>query len=440
MNFVYPSTNWTTLGVRMKIPALQFESKRLLKNASWLLGTELAAKFSRIFVILVLASQFSALEYGTVMLALACHEVLKLMLRSGAGSQIIQCSDDQLPEFARNGALLQWIICLSLAVFQAALAFPIAIFYDNSQLVELLILMALAYTLYPLVSVRIFLLHRASNMRYYSIRNASCIFAENLSIGLFALFDFGIMSVVYGKWVFAVLWVCLFYFAPVKNYGIGFKKSIFFSLTKSSSQLLSTELVRAVRLQLDILIGARLLSPELFGIYSFAKSAGVGLSQSLNNAFNSALYPYLCDKQRQNVLPKFLFQIYALTSLIAIAFVLQAFAVPFYVPILFEQEWQQSYLTITFLCLAALPVIFIDTYCNVMRAKAKYKNEMYVRIFCLVISAAGLFIINANTPVNFALSVLVMSVICLFVLLIQRYLLRHISVKNLLSFRSQTNE
>ncbi|MFT4654022.1 MAG: O-antigen/teichoic acid export membrane protein [Kangiellaceae bacterium] len=420
----------------MKFPVLQFESKRLLTNASWLLGTEIAAKFSRIFVILVLASQLSAVEYGTVMLALACHEVLKLVLRSGAGSQIVQCSDHQLPEFVKNGAVLQWLICLSLAGFQAAMAFPIAIFYDNSQLTEVLILMAGVYTLYPLVSVKVFLLHRASKMRYYSICNAVCILAENISIVLFAMVDFGIMSVVYGKWVFVVLWVCLFYFAPVKSYGLGFNKSIFLSLTKSSGHLFSTELVRALKLQLDVLIGARLLSPELFGIYSFAKSAGVGLSQSLNNAFNSALYPYLCNKYRQNTLPNYILRIYTFTALIAFTFVLQAIAVPFYVPILFEQQWQQSYSTVAFLCCAALPAIFIDTHCNILRAKAQYQYEMYVRILCLVISAAGLFFINANTPVNFALSVLLMSSICLLVL----FLVRCIPIYKLLSFRSHFSE
>jgi len=424
----------------LKFLVLQFENKRLLSNVSWLLGSEIAAKFSRLFVILILAAQLSAIEYGTIMLALACHEVLKLVLRSGAGSQIVQCNEHQLPEFVRNGALLQWLICLSLAAFQVASALPIAIFYDNSQLTELLILMAFAYIPYPLVSVKVFLLHRASKMRYYSICNALCIFAENISIGLFALFDFGIMSVVYGKWVFVILWVSLFYFAPVKNYGIGFNKPIFLSLIKSSGQLLSTELIRALRLQLDVLVGARLLSPELFGIYSFAKSAGVGLSQSLNNAFNSGLYPYLCNKYRQDTLSDFTLKIYVFTSFIAFTFVLQAIAVPFYVPILFEQQWQQSYSTVAFLCCSAIPAIFIDTHCNISRAKAEYQYEMYVRIFCLITSATGLLLFNAKTPADFALSVLIMSAVCLLVLLIQRCFSCRISIIKFLSLRSHSNE
>jgi PST family polysaccharide transporter len=74
------------------LTTLQDESKRLLNNTSWLMATEIAAKVSRLLVILALAASLGVVEYGTVMLALACHEIFKLILRSGAGAQIIQCS------------------------------------------------------------------------------------------------------------------------------------------------------------------------------------------------------------------------------------------------------------------------------------------------------------------------------------------------------------
>ena len=83
----------------MKFRLWQYEDRRLLDNTTWLLLTEMAGKISRILVILALAAHLSAIEYGTVMLALACHEVLKLMLRSGAGTQIIQCSEKNLKEY-----------------------------------------------------------------------------------------------------------------------------------------------------------------------------------------------------------------------------------------------------------------------------------------------------------------------------------------------------
>ncbi|MFT4941914.1 MAG: O-antigen/teichoic acid export membrane protein [Paraglaciecola sp.] len=404
------------LAIKTMLSTLQDETKRLLNNTSWLLATEIVAKISRVIVILALAANLGVVEYGTVMLALACHEIFKLILRSGAGAQIIQCTEKQLPKYARNGALLQWLLCLLLAGTQAGLASPIADFYDNPSLIPLISLMALVYLFYPLVSIKVFLIQRQGNMRFYSIRNALCILAENISIAFFAVLDCGIMSVVYGKWVFALLWISLFYFTPVQNFGVGFQLKIFLKLTKTSGQLLSTELVRALRMQSDMLIGAYLLSPELFGVYSFAKSAGVGLSQSINNAFNTALYPYLCDKYRSGQLKKHTPMVYLFTCLVSVLFLIQAFLVPVYVPLLFNQTWQQNYMVVIVLCLAALPAIFIDSQCNLLRAKAQYQKELYVRLFCLIVTTVGLLAVQAATPESFVLTILACSFLWLLAL------------------------
>ncbi len=417
-----------------------FDLSHLFHNTSWLLLSEIVAKASRLLVIVALAAALDAEQYGTVMLALACHEVFKLTLRSGAGAQIVQCKDSLLPMYAQNGLILQWVVCLFLMLMQAALAFPIGDFYGNSQVTELLFCMAGVYCLYPLVSIRVFLLQRDGNMRFFSIRNASCIIAENLSIALFALMDFGIMSVVYGKWVFAILWVTLFYFSPTKSFGFGFSSAVLLKLTKTSGQLFSTEFVRALRSQLDMLIGARLLSPELFGLYSFAKSAGVGLSQSINNAFNAALYPYLCDKFRNNQLDKETQQVYLLTALVACVFVVQALAVPIYVPILFDQQWQQNHNVITLLCFAALPALFVDTHCNLLRAKASYKTELTVRLFCLTIAAVGLMLLPAADPKEFASNILLISSVWLLVVIISHNIKRLRALTPFTSIRSQTHE
>ncbi|MBL4629762.1 MAG: oligosaccharide flippase family protein [Paraglaciecola sp.] len=403
----------------------QNNSKRLFTNTSWMLLSEVAAKISRLAVILALAANLSAIEYGTVMLALACHEIFKLILRSGAGAQIIQCSNKQLSKYVQNGAILQWLICIVLAATQAGLAIPLADFYNNSDLIPLIALMAVVYLFYPLVSIQVFLVQRQGNMRYFSIRNALCIASENISIAVFANLDCGIMSVVYGKWVFASLWIVLFYFAPVQRFGFGFDVKTLISLIKTSGKLLSSELVRALRMQLDMLIGARLLSPELFGLYSLAKSAGVGLSQSINNAFNTALYPYLCDKHRAGKLASHMPFVYIFTCGVAALFLIQAMLVPIYVPLLFEQTWQQNHTVVILLCIAALPAIFIDTQCNLLRATAHYQRELYVRSFCLIVSTIGLLIAQANSLETFALTILTSSMLWLLALIPWRALIRH---------------
>jgi PST family polysaccharide transporter len=86
------------------------------------------------------------------------------------------------------------------------------------------------------------------------------------------------------------------------------------------------------------------------------------------------------------------------------------------VPLLFEQIWQQNTMVVTVLCLAALPAILINTQCNVLRAKAQYQKELYVRIFCLIISSVGLVAVQASTPENFALNILACSTLWLLAL------------------------
>jgi len=48
-------------------------------------------------VILVFTTNLADVEYGTVMLALAYHEIFKLILCSNAGAQIIQCTEKITP-------------------------------------------------------------------------------------------------------------------------------------------------------------------------------------------------------------------------------------------------------------------------------------------------------------------------------------------------------
>lgn len=407
-------------------------STQLVKNTSWLLSSEILAKFSRILVIFTLAASLSAVDYGVVMLTLACHEVFKLAMRSGAGSQIIQCSEENLAEYVKNGAVLQWVLGVLLFLLQSVTAVLLGKFYQNPDLVTLLVGMAVVYLLYPLVSTKVFLIQRANQMRYFSLRNGACITAENVSIAIFAYYDQGILSVVYGKWVFAILWMALFIKSPVKRFGVGFKPNTMFVLLRTSSQLLCTEFVRAFRSQADMFIGAKLLNPELFGIYSFAKTAGVNLGQSLSTAFNAAIYPFLCAKNRSSNNANTSYLVYMLSACVGAMFVLQALLVPLYVPLFFTQDWQQNYFVISLLCLANVPLIFVDTRCNSLRSRAQFGHEFFVRLYCLVLASTTMLVWAPKSPEALAQCIAFISIFSMVILLpmMKRQFSRYIPFPN----------
>jgi PST family polysaccharide transporter len=385
----------------------------LLSNAIWLLSAEFIAKISRIFTIIVLAAQLSPTSYGTAMLALAFHDVFALLLRAGVGSQLINCKPHQLESFAKNGMFIQWGICITIAIAQLSTADFLSSLYDNDDVATLLKIMAVIYIFYPWVSVKISLLKRENKMRWFSIRNGLCVIIENVTIAVAALLGADIMAVALGKITFSIFWLILFSFSPVKSHGVGFNFSVISEMLKTSGKIFNTEFLRGMRIHADTFIAGKLLTPELFGFYSFAKNAGVGLSQSISQVYVGALYPYLCKLQREGQLSVQQNLINALSLLIGLLFVIQALIVPIYVPILFDDKWSPVIPIITILCLVALPNLVIDIICCFERATEQYHNETVTRLICLLISLITLYVFAPNEPMEFAVVIFLSSLFCL---------------------------
>ncbi|AAZ25823.1 oligosaccharide flippase family protein [Colwellia psychrerythraea] len=385
----------------------------LLSNTIWLLSAEFVAKISRIFTIIVLAAQLSPMSYGTAMLALAFHDVFGLLLRAGVGSQIINCKPHQLENFAKNGIVIQWGICLTIAIGQFSSANYLSSLYDNDDITVLLQTMAIIYLLYPWVSIKIFLLQRENKMRWFSIRNGLCVIIENCTIAIAALLGADILSVALGKVAFSIFWLLLFSFSPVKSYGIGCKPFIIHQMLQTSGKLFNTEFLRGIRLHADTFIAGRLLTPELFGFYTFAKNAGVGLSQSISQVYIGALFPYLCKLERKGQLLEQQKKVFVISLGIGFLFVIQALLAPIYVPILFDEKWSSAIPIITILCLVALPNLIIDIVCCMQRVTEQYHRETFTRLVCLFISLATLFIFTPNEPMEFALVIFFSSLFCL---------------------------
>ena len=393
----------------------QFNSViELLSNAVWLMSAEFIAKLSRIFTIVVLAAQLSPISYGTAMLALAFHDLFSLLLRAGVGSQIINCKQHQVKSYARSGIFIQWAICLTIAIGQWSSAGYLSSLYLNENIEVLLKTMAIIYLLYPWVSVKIFLLQREGKMRWFSIRNGACVIIENVSIAVAALLGADIFAVALGKIAFSFFWLLLFSFAPVQSYGIGFDKNIIKQMLKTSGKLFNTEFLRGIRVNADTFIAGKLLTPELFGFYTFAKNAGVGLSQSLSQVYIAVLYPYLCKLDRKGQLLAQQKKIFMLSLFIGFLFVIQALLAPIYVPILFDETWSSAVPIITILCLVALPNLIVDVVCCFQRATQQYHNETFTRLICLVISLITLLTLMPDEPMEFAVAIFISSIFCLF--------------------------
>lgn len=381
----------------------------LMTNMSWLLSVEGAAKLARFVTIFTMAAFLSPSDYGLVILCLAIHDIFRLLMRAGSGTQVIQCEQDKLTSYAKNAASIQWLLCLGLALIQFTTAPLFADFYQKPEATELLQWMALSYLFYPAVSVRVYLLQRAHRFKEFSLVNGTCIVSENLLIAVLLWFDFGIFAVAYAKVFAAVLWFVLFMRAKVTNFGIGFQPAIIRLLVKTSGVLMLAELSKAAKQHADVFVAGRVLSPELFGLYTFAKTASLGMSQSFINAYQGALLPYLSEQNRAGEKGNHK-QVVLLGLALSFTFVIQAVAAQWYVPILFGDNWLAAVIPCSILCLCAIPTLWLDTFCCSLRAKAQYKVELFIRMGSLTLFATTLMLLELQSAVSFAIFTTVMSI------------------------------
>ncbi len=403
------------MNVSRVISHYQTNFSSLVKNSMWLLSSEVLGKGSRLLTIVVLAANLSPTVYGSGMLALACHDILRLLLRSGTGTQVIQCAEKELTSIAQNAMSLQWLMCGSLMLLQLVMASISAHFFDNEKVGQLLTIMAFSYLLFPMVSVKVFLLHRSNKMAYVGVCNGVCLLIENLSIALMVYLSKDVMAIAYGKIIFAIAWYLLFRFAPIQDFGIGFDWAVIKKLFSSSSKMIFAESAKAVQQHLDVFFAAKLLSPESFGLYTFAKSAGIGLSLSLNGAFNNALFPLLCTYHREHILAQKYKGLYWLTLGVSSAFIMQAAASYLYIPWLFDSSWTQAIPVVSLLCLSACAALFIDVKCSMLRAVGRYMNESQIRLFILLLNTVVLFCYQPSDIFAFAWAMLCLSVANLLV-------------------------
>ncbi|MBA55602.1 MAG: hypothetical protein CMK89_14200 [Pseudomonadales bacterium] len=387
----------------------RFQFNALLGNLSWMMVAEILSRASRFLTLFVLAASFSSAQYGSIMLALMCHEILRVFTQLGAGAMVIQCHNQDLERISGNAMTLQWSIALTVATLQIMLAPQLASFYSNPDIESLLVTMAVAHVIYPLVSIKVFRLQRANRMRYFGIASGSCIAFENILVAALVYWDANLAMIAFSKVAAAAFWVMLFFRAESVRIRPTLDFSTLRQLLSFSSKVFGSELVRALRWQADSLFAARLLSPELFGVYSFAKSASLGISQSFSAAYIAGSYPYLSQQFRDGNWSRAVRLSMMVTSGILVVYMLQAILAPWYISFLFGDRWLQAVDVAQLMCLVAVPVLVADMLAMTWRVQRRVGLEFCYIALCSSLLLAAIAITMPATPLDMTVLVLAIS-------------------------------
>lgn len=393
-------------------------SDRFLLNVGWLGAAEVVNRIFRLGTTVTLARVFSTEDYGLMAVIYTVFDLATVfILKGGLGAKIIQTDEKKINITCDTAYWLNWILCGSLFTIQCLAAFPIAIFYNNNQLILPICVAALMYLFYPLFLVNCALIERENRLKIIAFCTATQAILTNLFTIVLALAGMGIWSIVFPMLLGIPIWLVFSWrghsWRPTKSFTLeNWQEIIHFS-----KNLLGVELLTKLRLNLDYLIVGKFLGVEQLGLYYFAFNAGSGITNNVVNSLMSALFPHLCATRsdRAKLKNRYFKSLKTISFTVIPIVILQSTLAPLYVPIIFGNKWVTAIPILILICLSVIPMTFKHTSSLLLNSINKTQIALYFDLFYTLAFAIAIIISVQQGILAVAITVLVINLLFSFI-------------------------
>ncbi|WP_170341564.1 oligosaccharide flippase family protein [Ruegeria arenilitoris] len=362
--------------------------------------SEVAAKASRLVVVVAVARTLSPEAIGLAAAALAAGDILKALTENGVNQRIIQAPSEELAQRCNTAHRIFWVWCSGLCLLQLAVAAALFVM-GHAMLAMLLAVLAGEYLFMPAGLVQAALAMREGKLQQTAAIAGGQVVGANALTALLAVVWASPLALVLPRLLTAPVWLVLMRrlrrWSPDRRAGFAALKPF----VGYGWAVLGVELVKVLRLQADKLVVGAMLGAEALGIYFMAFNAGLGLATSFTQAFSVVLFPHLCAAEdKHGALRHGLgLSLLILTPLV----LLQAALAPVYVPLLLGQGWAEIAPVVSVLCLAALPTVIWSAVAGWLRSENRPVTELRVS----TVLAVGLI---ANTALMAPLGLMPVAV------------------------------
>ena len=339
-------------------------------------ASEVAAKASRLFVVVAVARTLDLTQIGIAASAMAAGDLLKALTENGVGQRIIAANDDELETTCTAARRIFWIWCLGLFAVQALIAAALYMSGGSTLLAGLILLMGLEYLFMPAGLVQVALAMRAGKLRQTAaIGGAQVVGANLLSIALVLIYPSAI-ALILPRVLSAPIWLFAVRALHPWTPKTGIKPAPLRPFIDYGWAVLGVEVVKVLRLQGDKIVVGLMLGPQALGLYFLAFNAGLSLSNAFAKAFSIVVFPHLSQSpdpaaaMRQSIIVGL--------GLIAPVVILQSVLAPYYVPVLLGEGWEEVAPLVSILCLVAIPTTLWATAAGWLRVQGKPQVELWM--------------------------------------------------------------
>ena len=358
----------------MKALTMTWTTKTLAQNLIAYGASEVAAKASRLLVVIAVARTLELAEIGMAAAAFAAGDILKAVTENGVGQKIIASKDDELASVCATAHRIFWAWCIGLFLLQAAIGATIFAFGGSAMLFGLILVLAAEYLFMPAGLVQAALAMRSGKLRATAgISGAQVVGANLMSVLLVVIWPSAI-ALVLPKLLAAPIWLIAMRQLHPWHRDPGAHPAPLKPFVSFGWAVLGVEVVKALRLQADKIIVGALMGAEALGLYFMAFNAGLSLSTAFSTAFSTVLFPHLSQAGNKAVALR---QSMLLgLALISPLVVLQSVLAPYYVPILFGAGWDDVAGIVAVLCLVAIPTTMWSAAAGWLRSEGRPQTEL----------------------------------------------------------------
>jgi O-antigen/teichoic acid export membrane protein len=353
-------------------------SQRLVQNFGWYMVGEVAVRLSRLITTIILARVLLPYDFGIAAIALTTFELIRVLANNGIGAMIVRATPETFAATCMAVTRISLAVALAMIALQITAGAVIAHVTARPDLFQMLAWLSLSYLAFPLTEVRYARIQRDNRLKALAGVMAAQVLLDNALTALLALAGYGAWAVVLPKLLTVPLYVVMIWRASPEPLPSGAAPLPLSAFAPFSLPLLGAEILAALRLNLDkVLVGA-LLGVEALGVYSFAFSAGLGISLALTAALTASLYPHLSEAQRTgaSITDRFDAALKSMVLPVSLIIAVQAMAALIYVPIVFGERWAFAAPFVALICLSGLLRPLYDATCQLLRAQGQTRREL----------------------------------------------------------------
>ncbi|WP_285164828.1 oligosaccharide flippase family protein [Shewanella goraebulensis] len=379
--------------------------RSLGKNLLWLASAQFSGRVVRLGASVITARLLTPEIFGQVAIVLTLFELICTPTRRITSAALIRMNDTDFTDNVASANTINFASCISAFVLMSLVSFPLAYYYQDTQLILPILFVASSYLLLPFGMLYATVNLRNNNMRKVASANLWQTVGDGVLTAILALSGLGIWAIIIPKVVMVFVWIYIHKNAtPLPRFAQPTSLTRVKALLNFSVPVSLSDLINTLRQSIDYLVIGYFMGIEALGVYFFAYNVSLGVSLGLVQSFGTAFYSHLCsdkdaeNNQKQSAQQKYRNSVIAITAIAAPIIILQTSLAPLYVPFVYGEQWlsTDALSVFVFLCLSGLVRPMAEAASQLLLANGHSRlnfnlNIAITALLTLVISIASQF-------------------------------------------------